>query len=176
MDLRSVLEQAPKRVERFTFGEGGMAFQVDVQMISRRDVEHMRRRVTKRVAERGPNGQRGGWKDEVDLPAFRAWLRDACLVSWSGLTLRKVLAMTNRTCPEGLEEQLDTDLEFQGPDNTRPNVDLMLEEARGRFNGDLVSFEDFVWGRVTDLAAERDEEEAREKNGSGSTPGATLPG
>jgi len=178
MELNDLLAQTQRRSGWETFGVGEDAFEVEIRCVARREIQEMLRRITKRVADKTPNGQ-PVWRDEADNTRYREFLRDTCLVGWKGLTAGAALRYC-QLVPKGLTpEQLKSAFEFK-PDH----AEFMLSEARGKVlvedadgsggtHEETQSFEDFVWQRTTALSNHRENEEVREKNVSGTTPEAS---
>lgn len=156
-DLKEFLAAAPKRVVREVFGDGDTAFEVELRLCSRADLETMRKQATKRVLDK-PTRQ---YREELDVEKLRHYLRDHCITNWSDLNFAKAAALCNRSLPNG---------QFQewGPQPvpcSAQNRQMLLEEAIG--------FEDWVWEKATALAEVREQIEQEKKVTSGSTSAAT---
>lgn len=186
MELKDLIAQAPQAVRWATFGYGKDAFEVEIRSVSRREVTEMTKRINKRVQDVTPNGQKV-WKEVADQDKYRQFLRECSIVSWRGLTTGAALRYCQRKVNGIDKRELDREFPFD-----QDHVDFMLAEGRGQVWVDSppgeagedddvtaakhlerISFEDWVWQQTTQLAAETDDEEVREKNVSPSTPVAT---
>ena len=158
MNLREYLNQAERRVTRETFRPPGdqderRAFEVELRLCSRTDLESMRRACMKRVLDK----QTRQYTDTPDLPKLRDYLAKECITGWERLTFGAAASLCNLSTPNGdLRDWASKPVEF-----STENAVMVLERALG--------FEDWVWERVTSLADEREREEAREKNASAPT-------
>lgn len=153
-DLRDFLSTAPKRVIRETFGSGDTAFEVELRLCSRADLDSMRKKATKKVLDRTTRQ----FRDEVDVERLREYLRDQCILNWTELTFAKVAQLCNRAAPDAAVAKTAI------PASSN-NKQALLDEALG--------FEDWVWERVTSLAEEAEHIAAGEGRTSASTPAAT---
>src|SRR5262245_10660542 len=118
MNLKDYLAAAEKRVVRETFGEGEAAFEVELRLCSRSDLDSMRKKATTDVKDRITKQ----WTKEVDPVKLRAYLRDHCVTGWAGLTYAKAVTLCNRTVPNGdLAQFANAAVEFS-PDA----VDMLL--------------------------------------------------
>ena len=170
MELRTLLDQAPLRVSWETYGNGPDAFEIELRVLSRSEVQGMARKITRRVPDREPDGKQV-WREQADNTKYREFLAEHAIVSWRGLTVGAALRYLQRS-PAGIKpEVLAAEMEA-----SPANKAIMLEDARGKCFVDdedgsgkqhleTITFEDFVWQKVTQLSDDRAVEEVREKNG-----------
>lgn len=156
MNAREYLAGAQRRVswERFTPSAdeaSTLSFDVEVQFHGKDELESVLKRCTKKVYERGPNGQRQS-VDKIDEAQFRTFLA-GCIQSWKGLTFGKLAALGNFATPNG-ERTGWAEKDLPCEDD---NKLVLLETALG--------VESWLMERVSSLAAEQAREEARSKNG-----------
>lgn len=151
-DLRALLDAAPPVVDRCEYGEGPLAFSVDIQRLDKPTLEAIGLVAMRTIRDRR------GERREPNLDAFRKALRDHCLRGWDGLTLGTLFALCGRRPPEG------TVLE-QGVPFTPGNALVLLERARTPMDGTVVAFDDFVFEKANATVAEQSAEETAVKNG-----------
>lgn len=147
-DLGAWLDALEPDVIVETFGEGDAAFEVELRRTGKKELE--------RLYQQSFKEKRGGEKLQ-DVPKFRKGLRDLTLVGWSGLTYRKVALATSRDTSH-LNGLGDADVAF-----TPSNALTMIERARGIYEGEPTSFEDFLFKVATRIA----DAAAREERASG---------
>ena len=147
-NLDEVLGEAENRVVRETFGEGETTFTVDLQCVSRQDLEVMRLKSVTKVLDK----QTRQYRDEVSTEKMREYVRDHCIVNWKGLTIGKVLAICNKAPTKPLLDRLKEDVPF-----SKESAWSLLQNANG--------FEEWVWEKISVVADELAQIEADSKNG-----------
>lgn len=154
VDLAELLQHAEPLEDEAEFGEGDQAFRVRFKRCSRRDLDDIARAAQSRRRDR--TGVLIA--DADDHKRYRIALRDKCLVSWSGLTVGKVLAACSM---QGNGTQTSTRVEY-----TPKNALVMLEYARTKLLDAErpTAFDDWVFERATDLAERVTARETGEKN------------
>ena len=154
INLAEYLKSVTPIHEELTFGSGAAAFEVQIKRLDKRDAEQLFKAGRRKVRDR-----RGDFREEQDPESIRYALAEKGLAGWDGLTLRKVLLLTNKD-PALANGKGEVPVNYS-VDNA---VELM-RVARGIVNGEPVSFEEWLLEAVTKVADQAAAEDAAGKNG-----------
>jgi hypothetical protein len=150
LDLAGLLDSADLICERVTFGSGAAAFDVDIRRVDTRLLQDIGKKSTTTTKVNGRP------ETKADIEKFHDLLRQHCVADWHELTVAKLLTSCNRRVPAEGGEQV---VSF-----TPANVALVLKNARGNVNGDVIGFDDFVFSQATRIGQEQAAAEAAAKN------------
>jgi hypothetical protein len=146
-NLKELIEEAPNRVVRETFGEGEAAFTVELRCVSRGDLENMRRKSITKVLDKATRQ----YKDEVSTEKMREYVKTHFIAGWTGLTIGKVLTLCNKSVPKQLQDRIKEEIPF-----SVEHAGELLENVNG--------FEEWVWEKISVVADLLAIEEGDSKN------------
>lgn len=160
MELRDLIQKAPKKTLVETYGSGPHAFDVELRLCSRPDIERI---ANMTVMKKDGRGQ---WQEKPDPDKVRRFLQEQCIVGWKGLTVATAFNLCNRELENGNGQHASASVAYSAD-----NVALLLEEGVGA-EGQM-GFMDWVISIVAKRVEEEERRVEQEKKASATTSAAT---